>query len=288
MEINIIESPQKGIPYNDKLFGIEWIEIDLLTVDPSYQRAILEAHVKQIANNWDWKAVRTLAVSLRQDNDGNNYYTVIDGQQRLTAARRVEGIDKLPCQVYIDLTTEEEASLFRQLNSAKKPSANDMFRAALAAGDQSAKLIMTCLHNTNWTLRMEGNGHKNSSDYCNDYITSAQALQKEFSRGGAVHLMSVLNVLSGFKGKHLAGGADMITGVGQFLHRYGKQIDMSTLTQKLAAESPDSILGAAGQYQRILGGGGSRSASVVAVLVKIYNKSIKNPSKRIGPKEEDE
>lgn len=266
--------------FKENFFGIEMIETDLLIVDHEYQRPVRAAQVKAISSSWDWKAVRTLAVSLRQDQGGNNYYTVIDGQQRLTAAREAN-INKLPCQVYIDLTKKQEAELFLKLNNSSKPNANDMFRAKIAEGDKEASLIVQACRNTNWELRLNALKGGTSKDWCSTYVASAMALTQIYRDGGILHLQSVLNIAHGWHGQHGAGSSDIILGISKFLLKYGKEISLSKLTEKLVNETPNGILGKAIQVlaaERAIQvtDSGTRSKAIVRVLVGIYNKGLRN------------
>ena len=271
--------PHNLSEFDQKLFGIEWINVDDLIVDEIYQRPKILAEIKAMTDHWEWNAVRTLAVSLRHDDEGRSYYAVIDGQQRLTAARNV-GIQKLPCQVFLDLTREEEARLFTLLNTAKRPIPNDMFRAKLAAGDEQAKLIMICVRNANWEVDLE-NTHRGKGEFGSRTINSAVVLTQVFNRGGVLHLTQVLNICHGWYGQHLAGSVDIISGISRLLYAHGKDIDLSRLTEKLANETPDGIIGQAGLITKTLTQGtDSRATAVVKVLTIIYNKGL-SPAKRL-------
>lgn len=267
------------IPFEENYFGIEWIETEKLQVDDRYQRPQKPAHIATIAENWDWKACRTLAVSLRRGEDGENYYAVIDGQQRLAAARRAD-IKKLPCQVYLDLSLEKEAELFTALNNSKKPTANDMFRAKLTEGDEEARIIAIAIERTGWRLELNATiiaGRK--YNWCDTYVASAPVLIDTYQRGGVNHLMQVLTIAHGWHGQDKAASADVLTGLSLFLHRHHEEITLSLFTEKLALETPNGILGKASQIQlaeRSLGQFSSpRKTAVYKVLLSLYNKSLR-------------
>lgn len=109
-----------------------------LVVDPKVQRALNMNRVKNMAENLDENALGVLTVSLRSDG---RYY-IVDGQHRHGATIYAGGDDTmLLCHTYQGLSLEEEAALFRVLNTAQKPSPIDLFRVRLVEGDQSALSI---------------------------------------------------------------------------------------------------------------------------------------------------
>lgn len=263
-------------------FGIEWLNTEDLIVDTNYQRPVKHALVKAISEAWDWRAVRTLAVSLRLTDEGN-IYAVIDGQQRLMAARECD-IKKLPCQVYVDLSEKQEAELFLKLNNSSKPSANDMFRAKLAEGDEEAKLIMMALNNTGWGLDLEKTQRKDKYGFTSKTVNSATALTNIYRNGGILHLQSVLNLAHGWYGQHLAASSDILNGISGFLLKYKGQVDMTRLTEKLAEETPSSLLGKAIQLMAAeramyLSGQSTRYKSLTRVILGVYNKGLRVSNK---------
>lgn len=274
MEQTIVKSGYVEPEFSANYFGIEWISTEQLVIDANYQRPPIFGLIKVIAENWDWQAVRTLAVSMRSDGE----YAVMDGQQRLMAARQHD-ITKLPCQVYIDLTERQEAELFLKLNNSKKPSANDLFRAKIAEDDPEAKLIVLALNKTGWELDLDATKHtKNSKSWGTSTVNSATALLYTYRQGGIQHLQSVLNVCHGWYGQHMAASADILIGISIFLLKH-KQIDMSRLTEKLSEETPSGIIGKSIQLQAAelaaYSGASTRSKMVSRVILGIYNKGMK-------------
>ena len=283
METIVVVKQEVPKDLQEHYFGIEWLSTEDLIVDTNYQRPIKLALVKAISEAWDWRAVRTLAVSLRLTADGNTY-AVIDGQQRFTAARECD-IKRLPCQVYVDLTEKQEAELFLKLNNSMKPSANDMFRAKLAEGDEEAKLIMMALNNTDWKLDLDLTFSKKSKyEYGSKTISSATALVNIYRNGGILHLQSVLNIAHGWHSQHLAGSADILNGISTFLMKYKGKIDLDRLTERLAEETPSSLLGKAIQLMAAersmyLTGQATRYKSLARVITGVYNKGLRASNK---------
>ena len=80
-------------------------------------------------------------VSLRPDG----LFYVVDGNHTRLAAEKV-GKESLPCRVYVGLTSEDEARLFSELNTAsKKPSFAEVLKAKAAAGFEFEKSYLELL-----------------------------------------------------------------------------------------------------------------------------------------------
>src|SRR4051794_33828172 len=97
-----------------RLFGTPQYErVGELTVDQRYQRALNARRVKKIANEFDPYSVGMLIVSDR----GDGTKVVLDGQTRRAALVAMGWEDQMvPCYVYVGLSVEEEARIFRTLN----------------------------------------------------------------------------------------------------------------------------------------------------------------------------
>lgn len=121
---------------------IEWLHLDRLSMDVSYQRSTdndaSRRLIASIAANFDWRLCTPLVVSRRPDGT----FPVIDGQHRLLAAR-LRGMDDLPCCVFTYDSAEEEAKMFVAANRSRKAMNRlDDFHAAMAAGDSDAHQVL--------------------------------------------------------------------------------------------------------------------------------------------------
>lgn len=113
------------------------IPVSELFIDMTYQRTE-QAKIKRIAKTWDDNKTGLLLVSYRPDVDK---YAVIDGQNRMEAAKRV-GVHALLCQVFEGLTIQEEAKIFaEQDENITRVSSADKFKALLVMGDETCMLI---------------------------------------------------------------------------------------------------------------------------------------------------
>lgn len=108
------------------------VRIDEIQVVPALQRQILDARVVEIVNNFDKKCLGRILCNYR---DGKYY--IIDGQHRLTALARL-GYKEIECDVYFDLTPEEEAKIYRFLASTKPHTPFEKFKADILMKNKKA------------------------------------------------------------------------------------------------------------------------------------------------------
>jgi len=99
------------------------------TEPDGYARPLRMPRVNKLVSEWDAQAVGVLLLSMR--NDGR--MAVIDGQHRKEAAHRM-GVTHMNALVYIDLTIEDEARLYRKFGDYLKQTALDRFHAGLTEG----------------------------------------------------------------------------------------------------------------------------------------------------------
>ena len=132
---------------------LQYCAPDQLQIDQEYQRSLdagsSQTLIRRIAVHWDWGLCQPLFVARRADGG----FYVVDGQHRLAAARLRGDIWQLPCVVSSFATMADEAASFVALNQQRRPlSALDLFKAALAAGDDEAKAIVRALEAAGLTL----------------------------------------------------------------------------------------------------------------------------------------
>jgi len=150
--------------------GVErMILISDLLIDSSYQRdEVSDMQTLWKARNFDIDVCGHLLVSHRA-TDGKYY--VIDGQQRLLAARRREDIKSLPCVVRECENSEEEANLFLMANMRRVPvDAYHKWRAAILAGISPHIDIVQALNSIG--IRVVKDGVANGTISCHALLVS--------------------------------------------------------------------------------------------------------------------
>ena len=73
------------------LFKVEWIDVNLIRIDPAYQRPLNMTWVRETAKRFDWRLFDPLNLSIR---DG--CYWAVDGGHRKALAEFV-GETHVPC-----------------------------------------------------------------------------------------------------------------------------------------------------------------------------------------------
>ena len=108
------------------------VPVMLMKVDHRYQRPVDSVHVNKISKDFNKRYLNCIIVSYR---DG--YFWILDGQHRYNAAV-IKGITNLTCIILTDLTSQEEAKMFKDLNiNHKKPDPYKLFKANVWNGDKS-------------------------------------------------------------------------------------------------------------------------------------------------------
>lgn len=133
-------------PPTGNMPALQFTPPNMLHIDEGYQRSIdnpaSQKLIRKIARDWDWSLCLPLVVARRE---GNAMF-VIDGQHRLAAAKMRGDIQQMPCVIMDFPDPATEADKFVKLNSNRAPlTALDLFRAALASGDEDAALIMDAM-----------------------------------------------------------------------------------------------------------------------------------------------
>lgn len=115
---------------------LQWIRIDQLVVDDSYQRDLKRGNwqaIQKIADAFRWSRFSPVFVAPVE----GGRFAIIDGQHR-THAAAVCGFDEVPCQV-VQMSLSEQAASFAAVNGlVTKVTLFQIFKAALTAGEDWA------------------------------------------------------------------------------------------------------------------------------------------------------
>ncbi|HWJ86909.1 MAG TPA: DUF6551 family protein [Pelagibacterium sp.] len=115
---------------------LQWLDIELLVVDDSYQRELGRANwsaIRRIAENFRWAHFSPVFVAPIEGGK----YAIIDGQHR-THAAALCGIAAVPCAI-VPMSREEQAASFAAVNGlVTKVTLFQIYKAALVAGEEWA------------------------------------------------------------------------------------------------------------------------------------------------------
>jgi hypothetical protein len=248
------------------------IGVDELNISDAYQRTIVPARVNRIAKNLDQDAFGSLTVGERQDGT----YWVVDGMQRLTAARKL-GIGMVPCDVFQSEGQEHEARVFRLKNKERtNVTACALFRAQLVEGDQQTVEIAKVVEAAGLTIGFE------SQKAGWPFVKAVVSLEKAYRKIGRDGLATALSIIcEAWFGESNALRGDIISGVAQFIHKT-PDFDKERLVKKLSEKPISAVIRAADATFKLerdrATSSGDRSFAMCMAIECIYFKGLRRKS----------
>jgi hypothetical protein len=91
------------------------LQLSALFYDKLYQRPLVQTMINRIYKDFDPRLLATIIVSEREDGR----YAILDGNHRVAAAKKA-GLTSISCVVHKNLTVEQEAKMFSDLNQVRK------------------------------------------------------------------------------------------------------------------------------------------------------------------------
>lgn len=117
---------------------IALVPVSLIKVDHAAYQREEKKHVIKMSKEWDDSQCTLLLVNYRSVE---GWFYAIDGQHR-TIAAQILGIEYLACEIFIDLSVEEEAKRFLYYNTGTKSlSPFDTFKANVCWGETNDTAI---------------------------------------------------------------------------------------------------------------------------------------------------
>lgn len=117
---------------------LSWVKPGDLYIDPTYQRGYVEEKVIAIARDFSWPAFGIVVLAERTDG----VLAVLDGQNRVMAARRRADVLTIPAIVFADMDVTDEARAFLAMNDKRKPLTYwDKVKPKLVLGDPATVLV---------------------------------------------------------------------------------------------------------------------------------------------------
>jgi hypothetical protein len=167
---------------------LDWIDVNLIDVDPLYQRPIDPARVSSIANSFAWRSFGALVVVPAPDGR----YHVTDGQHRLEAAKAHPQVTHVPGVIVKADDIQSEASIFVEINASRKNvSALELFFAKLAADDDDAETIRQVCERAGVRIPKYPSAGFKTGD-----CIAIGALQAVIGRRGAMRARQYLEILA--------------------------------------------------------------------------------------------
>lgn len=205
---------------------LDWIDVNLIDVDPTYQRGLDENRVQRILDWFTWDAFG--AVVIAPADEGRYHCT--DGQHRLEAARRHPGVTVVPAIIITAKGTQAEAENFIAINRERKNiTALDRYWAELAAGEDDAKTIAQVCERAGVTIVRHP-----SPQYGASQTVAVSAIRSLVDKWGAMRSRQILEVvanagLAPIKGEFIK-AAEIIMTDDEFRH----DVEPPALSESLA------------------------------------------------------
>jgi hypothetical protein len=208
---------------------LEFRPVGELLIDASYQRSIDAAAsqtlIRKIAMFWDWGLCQPLAVSRRPDGK----LTIVDGQHRAEAAKLRGDIPHLPCVITSYSSAGDEAAAFVALNQMRRPlSALDLFKAAVAAEDTDALVIVDCLKRAGLSVAP----HSNYTCWKPGMVANVGGLKECLRAKGQPVLRDALKVLArAYDGQILRYAGTIFPGIAHIVANERQGCDSAEIIQ---------------------------------------------------------
>lgn len=252
-------------------FLVDRVPVKQLFVDASYARGMTARRRAVLkAKSYDEQRAGVLYVSLRNDT---GLCALIDGQGRALLAE-TNGVETVPCRVYLDLTRQEEAALFLAFNRDRSATvALDDFRARIEAKDPVALDIDRVVSSISLGLRIDRGTH-------NRTIQAVAALEAVYKQWGAASLRYTLQlIVDTYQGERASLTSEMILGFSAFLSRVpimeessGRKMQRDQLIERLRAlDGAGPLKGKARLQAQVRPGMGPGNALGRAILA-VYDK----------------
>lgn len=230
-----------------------------LMTDMSYQSPVKEGQVKRILKNFDRDSLDAITVNLRE----NGFYYIIDGQHRVEVLKRLN-IPTVPAKIHVGLSIEEEAKLYRNINTRPTKSPNSIAKANITQGDEKAELI-------NFSVLQGGM----QIDYDNQnpkygYITAYKSLERVFEKhrgSGLTETLKFIKETYGDERRFFQGY--IIEGFAKFLSTYYDDLKLNELSKRLKQKGFDDFMAEVNKQKPSFG---SKKECLPFVLADIYNK----------------
>jgi len=211
----------------DKMF------VQYRTQPDGYARPERPHRINKLVTEWNPRKMQPLMLSMRADGS----FAIIDGAHRVGAAKKV-GLTALPAYVYIDLTVQEEAGLYRAFGDYMAQTPLDKWHAAITER-QPEYLVLANI------LSKHGLHVPNSdSNTGNGRILAVDAVLTIARTHGPMLLDEALKLINeAWDSSPRAFTSLSLRGMAGFLARYHKHpnFDRATFVRRLSAAGVDAV-----------------------------------------------
>jgi len=215
---------------------LDWVPISKMFV-AAFGRPLNQGKVQRMREVFDPNALGVILLSFR----ANDTYSILDGQHRVALALEM-GRTEMAARIYIDLTYEQEASLYNAFATVNKQSALDKFRAKLEAKEANALDIQRILRRYDLEVATAGPALGK--------LQAVYGLETIHDTYGSAFLDNVIGTLhAGWADSPRAYVTESLNGMAAFWLRYHDTVDLKRLQDVMKRVSPERVLQAVGSQR---------------------------------------
>lgn len=182
MNANVIDGT--GLHGNKTKKIIALVPVSLIKVDHAAYQREEKKHVIKMSKEWDDSQCTLLLVNYRS---AEGWFYAIDGQHR-TVAAQILGIEYLACEIFIDLSVEEEAKRFLYYNTGTKSlTPFDTFKANVCWGEPNDTAIKSVCDKYGVSIIDRGKKKRN--------LRSVSIVRSIYRNGGIIALEWILKLI---------------------------------------------------------------------------------------------
>lgn len=250
--------------------ALDWVDVDLIDVDDTYQRNLDERSVAKIVAGFRWDKFGAVVLSPQP----SGRFHVTDGQHRTRAAKLHPDVTHVPATIIHATGVQEEAKNFLALNLDRKAvTAIDKFWAGVAAEDPVCLRVHRVAQAAGCDVaRKGGGGIPAGQTAAVGALTRAVTLYGDLATKQALLAIDAAWTKdpSALRGILIISLAKLIEG--------DRTINTDSLTRVLASKAFADIAAAADGVRKL--SGGSAEAAFTRTIGEMYNRA--NPKKKIN------
>lgn len=221
MTTTTLQEASKALGLPMPRYGV--IRAKQVGIDMRVQRPVNEKKRAKMNEEWEPAAIGMVSISLRR----NGKHIAVDGQHRCLVANDQSYNEDIPAAIWEGLTLQQEAALFRLLNTTNKTTAVEAWTVAVTERDPVAVAIKTVLDRHG--LSMSPNALKGS-------FAAVRTAERIVSQDNGVLLfdwaVGLITNVWGDRGDHMNGR--VIEGLVLMYQRYAEDIDVDSFKERLA------------------------------------------------------
>ena len=250
---------------------LEWIEVDKMIIDRSYQREESSARIRRIARAFNWRHFQPVTVTLAGDQ-----YAVIDGQHRIAAAKLVPQISKLPAYIVDAPEVRDQAGAFITTNKERAgvtPLA--LFWAGITAQNTECIRVLQISEAAGVTIAKSASG--DTPPLTTSAIVAVQRAVRRYGDKAARRALSA--IAEAHPQTPSAFGGVLVASLTQIFHDNAETVSDETMIAALIGISPRRFTDEARATGKAAGI--STEKAMRMALVKTYNQHIEGRAGRL-------